>query len=379
MLDLPKIVAFLNSVERNSISSKKAYSNGLLHMENFVLRNYPEYNTETILKPLLKNKINVYEFLDNFVAYLMETRQGIAPKSVALYVTALRSYFAYNDIDVIPSKFRRKVRMPKVYREDEEPLDASDIRKLLLSCNNRRLKTLILVLASGGMRVGEALAIRNKDLDFTVSPTRVHIRKEYSKTRVARDIYISEEATHYLRQWLDWKYKNPDRERIFAQEDLVFTVYQGNNPHSRYMKIWHEFERLLGIVQMDEKKDGGIIRRNKFTLHSFRRFVKTVTSNQVGQDYSEWFLGHSKSPYWTLKEKDRRDIYSTKCMKYLTFLDYSTLEASGRSIETKLLEKDKEIGLLKQHESINADAISALSDQLSKLMLEVQQLKRARI
>ena len=54
-------------------------------------------------------------------------------------------------------------------------------------------------------------------------------------------------------------------------------------------------------------------------------------------------------------------------MKYLTFLDYSTLETTGKNIESKLLEKDKEIGLLKRHESINADAISTLSDQLSKL------------
>ena len=44
--------------------------------------------------------------------------------------------------------------MPKLYREDEA-LDASDIRKILLSCNNRRLKAYLLVLASGGMRAIE--------------------------------------------------------------------------------------------------------------------------------------------------------------------------------------------------------------------------------
>ena len=73
--------------------------------------------------------------------------------------------------------------MPKSYREDEEPLDASDVRKILLSCNNRRMKTYLLVLASGGMRAVECLAIRLKDLDFTISPTKIHIRKEYSKTK----------------------------------------------------------------------------------------------------------------------------------------------------------------------------------------------------
>ncbi|MGC2575440.1 MAG: hypothetical protein WA364_28365 [Candidatus Nitrosopolaris sp.] len=74
-------------------------------------------------------------------------------------MASIRSYFAYNDIDAMPSKFKRKVKMPKSYREDEEPLDASDIRKILLACNNRRLKTYLLVLASGGMRAVEDLAI----------------------------------------------------------------------------------------------------------------------------------------------------------------------------------------------------------------------------
>ena len=376
LMKLPKLAAFLNSVERNSIGSKNAYFSGLRHLNNFISRNYSNYNCETILQPLLKNKINIYEFFERFISYLLETRIGITPKSISLYVTALRSYFAYYDIDVIPSKFRRKVRMPKIYREDEEPIDGSDVRKLLLSCNNRRLKTLILVLASGGMRVGEALATRNMDLDFSVSPAKVHIRKEYSKTRVARDVYISEEATNYLKQWLDWKYKNPDRERKFKPEDLVFTVYQSKNPLGLYTKIWHEFDKLLKIVNMDEKKEGGINNRKKITLHSFRRFVKTVISNQVGQDYSEWFLGHSKSPYWTLKEADRREIYATKCMKYLTFLDYTTLETTGKNIESKLLEKEREIRVLKERETHNSDAISMLSDKMNELIKEIEILKQ---
>ena len=204
MTKLPKVKLFLESIERNSRRSRLAYSCGLLHLSNFISDKYAKYDCETILQPLSENKINIYELVEGFISYLLKTRIGISPKSISLYVTALRSYFAYYDIDVIPSKFRRKVRMPKIYHEDEEPIDGSDVRKLLLSCNNRRLKTLIIVLASGGMRVGEAVATRNMDLDFSISPAKVDIRKEYSKTKVARDVYISEEATSYLKQWLDW-------------------------------------------------------------------------------------------------------------------------------------------------------------------------------
>ena len=129
---------------------------------------------------------------------------------------------------------------------------------------------------------------------------------------------------------------------------------------------------------MDDRKEGGLGRRRKITLHSLRRFVKTVISDQVGQDYSEWFLGHSKSPYYTKKEPDRRQIYATKCMKYLTFLDYSILEATGKNIESMLSEKEQEIQTLRQKDAMNTDAISALSDQLSYVMKEVELLKQTR-
>jgi integrase len=132
--------------------------------------------------------------------------------------------------------------MPKICREDEEPIDAKDIWSILLSCSNRILNTFILVLASGGMRTKEGLAIRLNDIDLSLSPTKIHIRKEFSKTRVARDIYISDEATHYLKQWIDWKYRDKQSEwtKKPNPNDLVFAVYSVKNepnPNHIYVKI----------------------------------------------------------------------------------------------------------------------------------------------
>ena len=193
---LTKVTAFLDGIKRNSQYSSNVYYNGITHFQDFLDEKYPNHNAETILQPLSKNEINVYELLDSFIPFLMALKLSV--KSIRIYLTAVRSYLAYYDINVIPSKFRRRVKVPKPYREDEEPLDAKDIRKILLSCNNRRLKTYLLILASGGMRATEALTIRLRDIDFSVNPTKIHIRKEFSKTRASRDIYVSDEATQYL-------------------------------------------------------------------------------------------------------------------------------------------------------------------------------------
>ena len=63
-------MAFLSNMERNSISSRHAYQNGLIHFHRFLLQKYPDYNLEMILKPLAKNKVNPYELLNDFVSHL---------------------------------------------------------------------------------------------------------------------------------------------------------------------------------------------------------------------------------------------------------------------------------------------------------------------
>lgn len=372
---MTRVESFLGSIARNSKHSESSYLNAITHFQNFLSNKYPKHTVETIFEPLRKTEFSVYEILDSFVSFLMDRKLSV--RSIRLYLTGLRSYFAYYDIDVIPSKFKRRVKMPKVYREDEEPLDASDVRKLLLSCNNRRLKGYLLVLASGGLRAVEALAIRLKDVNFSVSPTRIHIRKEYVKTKISRDIYISDEATLYLKQWIEWKYrdKGENRTKIPKPDDLVFSTYTVKNeanPNYLYIKVMVEYEKLLTVAKMDERKEG--MQRRKITLHSLRRFVKTVISNQINQDYSEWFLGHSKSPYYTVKEPERREIYATKCMKYLTFLDYTTLEATGTNIQAKLQEKDSEILAMKiKYEQDMKSVREEMNQQFSQIMSMIQQ------
>lgn len=243
--------------------------------------------------------------------------------------------------------------MPKLYREDEEALTAAIIRKMLLSCSNRRLKPYLLTLASGGFRAVEALSIRNCDINFDSRPVTVKIRKEYSKTRTARYSFISDEAAEVIKQWLSWKYRprpNSHRpNRKSEPEDFVFMANRirqdgKSAPMKLYNKICVEFDKLLDIVGLNEKKDGGF--RRKYTLHSFRRFVKTILETNISHSYSEWALGHAKSSYWVKTPEEKAEEY-LKVMKYLTFLDYDVIESKGKSIESRLESTEKENEILK--------------------------------
>ncbi|MGB8450285.1 MAG: hypothetical protein WCE25_11245 [Nitrososphaeraceae archaeon] len=61
-------------------------------------------------------------------------------------------------------------------------------------------------------------------------------------------------------------------------------------------------------------------------------------------------------------------------MKYLTFLDYSTFEATGKNIEAKLEEKDKEMELLKDHyESEMTEMRNHMNKQIEQIMSMIRQ------
>lgn len=386
MENQPTAKEFLDSIARKSRASQRNYAAGLLAFHKFL---DGKYTLTTIIEALTKNEVNVYTILNNFVTYLLQTKhrmtgQKLAPKTIEGYMRGVRSFLCFYDIDISTSKFQRKVKMPTLYREDEEAIDAADIRTIMLSCNNRRLKPFLLVLASSGLRAAEACAIRICDLDFDSKPTKIHVRREYAKTRVARDVYISDEATKYLQEWINWKYrpkkiygkcKKVVEGRIPKDSDLVFTHHQSIiDARAIYFKIRAEFVSLLGSVGFEKRKEG--LLRRTITLHSFRRYVKTVISDQVSKDYSEWFLGHAKSPYYTKKEPQRREIYAEKCMRYLTFLDYMTLETTGKSIEAKLSEKDTEIQILRQRDQMKDEALAQLADKLEEVMEKVLVLEK---
>lgn len=84
---------------------------------------------------------------------------------------------------------------------------------------------------------------------------------EYSKTRTSRDIYVSDETTYYLKQWLNWKYNaNKIAEKSPKDpnsENLVFSIYSLNkkpNPSNLYVKLLYEFQKLLGATGMAEER-----------------------------------------------------------------------------------------------------------------------------
>ena len=204
------------------------------------------------------------------------------------------------------------------------------------------------------MRAVEALSIRIKDIDFDSNPARVFVRGEFTKTKTDRIVFLTEELTQQLKSWLNYKHRtrrvchqDKQTEKIITEyrtpdkkdTDLVFAVYQDKkmpSPDSLYEDLRKSFAKTLDRSRKGEREDGNQ-RRRKITLHSFRRFVKTTISDLGYADFSEWFIGHSGSTYWTKKDSEKAEIFRN-IEPYLTFLNVHQLQRQGADIQTKVEE-----------------------------------------
>lgn len=322
-----------------------------------------KYNIETILVPIKNKEIDVYYLLNDFVNYLRERQDTynsntkLSDGTIRSYFAGVRSYLEYHGIDT--HRVKNRVTLPKKHRRRKQALTAEFIRTILLNCNNTRLKVFILVLASSGMRASEALSLRNSDIDFSVSPTKIHIIAENTKTKQDRDIYISNEASIELKKFIESKDMNPNY--------LVFSIKKDStDPAVIYRTLHNYFVNLLKKVELDKRRRGEGIQRREISFHTFRDYVKTRVAIHTNSDFSEWVLGHSGSTYWNTDDEVTRELY-IKCMKFLTFLDYPTVETVDKDYESKLKQRDEEITKLQQRDVQRQKELNDVTKDLLKL------------
>ena len=77
--------------------------------------------------------------------------------------------------------------------------------------------------------------------------------------------------------------------------------------------------------------------RHIFTFHSLRRWVKSVISDIISSDYSEWFIGHAGTyiTYYRKSEKEKYALFK-RAEPYLTYLDQSRLEQKQTDLQSQL-------------------------------------------
>lgn len=166
----------------------------------------------------------------------------------------------------------RKIRPPPVNTNTKTPsqmLTEDEIRKLVETCRHSRDRAVIGIIYEGGMRPGEIVNLRWKDVKFDEYGVIITTDGKTGKMRYIRIV----DAAGYLGQWRD-EYPGDPR-----GDEPVFRMLYRNSKTGKHEPIKYQSLRdLLRTIEKEAKLD------KKLTLYLFRH---SRITNLVQQEYPE--------------------------------------------------------------------------------------------
>lgn len=168
--------------------------------DRFCISEY-KHSSEQVIQELsnLKGAQQEQSVCDVYQSWInWNVKNKLSPKTLKIYFSLLKSYVHYRGIKLTDKDIKASVNLPKIIREEKHPLKISQIHEILkIASYNKR--SLYLALLSSGMKIGEAIHIRKKDLDLTQDRIAINIPARITKTKTGRTAYISKEASTLLR------------------------------------------------------------------------------------------------------------------------------------------------------------------------------------
>ncbi len=201
-------------------------------------------------------------------------RDGRAPKTLHRYNSGLKKWLDLNDIleYVDWNRVKKKAPLPvgRVITEDRIPTK-EELRKIILNAG-RKMRTLIMIAATSGIRIGALIRLKLGDIDLESYPdiAIIKIRPELSKNRIGYYTLITGEARKILEEYLEWRRKKGDK----LDEDSWLFPSKDPSKHIKYKSVGEDFRRIL-------KRTGLAVKARKshfheIHLHSLRKFFRSM-------------------------------------------------------------------------------------------------------
>ncbi|MBU0712834.1 tyrosine-type recombinase/integrase [bacterium] len=236
------------------------------------LRTFIKYFHPRHPRELIENDIK------NFLFYLIEEKQ-LATATVNQVFNALR--FLYVDLYGRPFTI---ANLPRPKKEKQLPvvLSQEEVMKIIDSVDNLKHKTLLMLIYSAGLRVGEAVRLKIEDVDS--KRKLIYLKSAKGKPVCVRSLrtgrkdrytLLSNVVLDSLRRYY----------QAYRPRDYLFEGAEGRS-HLSERSIQHVFERALKVT--------GI--RKDVSLHSLRHsFATHLLENGTDLRYIQEILGHASS------------------------------------------------------------------------------------
>ena len=315
------------------------------------------YEYETLLTDYLKDrKRNVGKDIKKFTEYLKE--KSVSMQSARQQLTYAVKFLRAHGVNILKEDVEDVKREAKGGAATVDKVMTADVICQALKSSDVRTRALILVLASSGMRIGEALALDISDIDMNSTPVMINIRPENTKTKRGRYTFITSEAREALTQYLAVRgdYLESANRRIeqIKKAGKEATVHAGNRvfplEDSSVNKIWETTLKRAGLFSRDVKSG-----RNQYRIHNMRKFFISQLSLAGARTLAEHLAGHEGY----LDASYRQVSPEFAAREYLK-LQSVLVCCIPESIKSGIKIADEKIGVLMEKTDLQSESIEGM-------------------
>jgi integrase len=321
---------------------------------------------------------------DRIIEYLkyLTNNEKLSHSSVSVRLAAILYFYTINRVNINRKYICRFKPANKKLRKDKAYTHEQILHLLNSNTADLRSKTIILLLSSTGMRVGALHALTIGSLHkvqvYPDSDTHIYKIIVYEQEPEEYYTFCTFECAQVIDRYLEFRrqsgedissIKAPLIREEFDHTDKLKARIPKRLSNDSFSTIIDRMLTVSGLRYRTNHKDRHL--HDVMASHGFRKFAITqMKKAQLDFSDREFLVGHKVSRgldvnYDRTSEEDRIQEY-LKAMDLLTISPENRLKKEvhdkDQIIKLKLVEKD--------------EALVALSDQVMKLMEEVQELKK---
>jgi integrase len=320
-------------------------------------------------------------------------KKEITETTITNYIKPLKTFCDMNNI-ILNWKYIRK-GVPKGRKSSLDRIpEVSEVKKLL-HASDIRLKPIISVMLSSGIRVGAWNELKWKNV--------IPMKDEKSENIVAAKLvvypgdeeeyytFITPEAWNYLKEWMDFRASHG--ESISGESWLMRDIWQITDlpTHGGQIRLASHPQKLTvgaiknivyralrsqQIIKKLDKENGDGCRHEFKMMHGFRKAFKTICENSGMKSINiELLLGHNigvSGSYYKPTEKEVLQDY-LKAVDFLTISDENKLSKKIKELsdQTKIQEYVINGKLQEKEEQINnlQNSIKFLTDRFNAFLV----------
>ena len=301
------------------------------------------------------------EMLENFI--ISQTKQGLSLSYINGKISALKLFFAMNDIVALNWIKLSKMKPEKKKLTGDMPYKTEDIQQILrVVGSNLKFRCLVHVISASGMRIGSFEELKLKHIQDM--PNGCKSILVYEDDKAEYTTFIHQEAVEALDEYLEYRTKSGE---VLTPESWAFPSKSDCNKPALTVSMRTQMARYAHHNDIKSKKRG---RYEIQACHGFRKRFDTIlkSNHNVNINLAEKMMGHSTTiPLDNVYFKPAIEQLFDEYQKAIPEL---MIEDKFR-FEQQLKKKDEQINELNQKDN-EIDMLKNTILEIKNNMLELQ-------